>query len=57
MIPTPSTAQDGYVVIESEQHLEGEIDAKRPVDYPESRPTKKMKVESDPAAADISLTH
>ncbi|KAF8631065.1 hypothetical protein AX15_002669 [Amanita polypyramis BW_CC] len=57
MIPTPSTAQDGYVVIKNEQHLEGEIDTKRSVDFPESRPTKKMKVESYPAVAGISPTH
>ncbi|KAK2465321.1 hypothetical protein APHAL10511_002675 [Amanita phalloides] len=50
MIPTPSTAQDSYVVVE-EHHLEGELDMKRPmvVEYPEGRPNKKMKVESNPA--------
>lgn len=57
MIPTPSTAQDSYVVVEGDQRLEGELDTKRPVvEYTEGRPSKKMKVDSNPAMAGIPPT-
>jgi len=57
MIPTPSTAQDSYVAVEGEQHFEGDLDTKRPVvEYPEGRPTKKMKVESNPGITGIPST-
>ena len=56
MIPTPSTAQDSYVAVEGEQHFEGDIDMKRPVvEYPEGRPAKKMKVESNPSGIPSTL--
>lgn len=58
MIPTPSTAQDSYIVVEGDQCLEGELETKRPpvVEYPEGRPSKKMKVDSSLAMAGIPPT-
>ncbi|KAF8627468.1 hypothetical protein AX17_006280 [Amanita inopinata Kibby_2008] len=53
LIPLPSTAQDGYIALDGDKHLDGEIDMKRSVEYSDGRPTKKMKVENNPAIAGI----
>ena len=57
MIPTPSTAPDAYVVVEGEKHLEGEYDEARAAEYTDSRPTKKMKMESNPVMGGMPATH
>lgn len=56
MIPTPSTAQDAYVIVQGDKNLEGELTERPVVEYPDTRPTKKMKVENDPAMGDIHST-
>ncbi|GLB38336.1 putative TRAFAC class TrmE-Era-EngA-EngB-Septin- like GTPase superfamily, septin GTPase family protein [Lyophyllum shimeji] len=54
MVPTPSTGHDGYDPREGDIYAKGELDLKRPIDYPEAgRPPKKMRMESSPASAGI----
>ncbi|PFH54063.1 hypothetical protein AMATHDRAFT_53868 [Amanita thiersii Skay4041] len=53
LIPTPSSAQDGYPVLGVDKHFEGEIDIKRPTEASDGRPTKKVKMDSSPAISGI----
>ncbi|KAF8073709.1 GTP binding protein [Lyophyllum atratum] len=49
MVPTPSTANDGYDPREGDIRAKSEFDLKRPLDYAEaSRAPKKMRMESSP---------
>lgn len=55
MVPTPSTANDGYEHREVNIRLEGDIDLKRSMEYSDiSRASKKMRMDSSPTLAGIS---
>ncbi|KAF8231734.1 hypothetical protein L208DRAFT_1275368 [Tricholoma matsutake] len=52
MVPTPSTGNDGYE--QSDIHLQGELDMKRPMEYQDmSRPPKRMRMENNAPTAGI----
>ncbi|KAF9013262.1 hypothetical protein BDQ17DRAFT_1487844 [Cyathus striatus] len=54
MIPTPSTGNDHLDHRELDDHLDDEVDLKRPLEHPDmSRAAKKMRMDSSPVIAGI----